>query len=94
MMGATALVSYGLFYAFEEADETGAACFIQLVHTGIGQHLCEHMTHFVLQDGVDVICVQLRVLCKDLLRPLGVLLQGFGVLCGGQVRHQHIGKVE
>ena len=52
------------------------------------------MAHLVLQDGVDVICVQLRVLCKDLLRPLGVLLQGFGVLCGGQMRHQHIGKVE
>ena len=52
------------------------------------------MAYLVLQDGVDVICVQLRVLCKDLLCPLGVLLQGFGVLCGGQVRHQHIGKVE
>ena len=43
---------------------------------------------------MDVICVQLRVLCKDLPSPLGVLLQGFGVFCGGQVRHQHIGKVE
>ena len=78
MICATASGSYGLFYAFKEADKTGATCFIQLVHTGIGQHLCEHMAHLVLQDGVDVICVQLRVLCKDLLGPLGMLLQGVG----------------
>ena len=63
MICATASGSYGLFYAFKEADKTGAACFIQLVHTGIGQHLCVHMAYLVLLDGVDVIGVQLRVLC-------------------------------
>ena len=75
MICATASVSYGLFYAFKEADETSAACFIQLIHTGIGQHLCEHMAHLVLQDQVHIVGVQLRVLCKDLPGPLGVLLQ-------------------
>ncbi len=50
MICATASGSYGLFYAFKEADKTGAACFVQLVHTGIGQHLCEHMAYLVLQD--------------------------------------------
>ena len=69
MICATASGSYGLFYAFKEADKTGAACFIQLVHTGIGQHLCKHMTNLVLQDGVDVVGVQFRVFCKDLFRP-------------------------
>ena len=71
-------------YAFKEADKTGAACFVQLVHTGIGQHLCEHMAYLVLQDQVHIVGVQLRVLCKDFLGPLGMLLQGLGVLCGGR----------
>ena len=48
MICATASGIYGLFYAFKEADKTGAACFVQLVHTGIGQHLCEHMAYLVL----------------------------------------------
>ena len=52
------------------------------------------MAYLVLQDQVHIVGVQLRVLCKDLLGPLGMLLQGLGVLCGGQVRHQHISKVE
>ena len=43
---------------------------------------------------MNIVGVQLRVLCKDLPGPLGVLLQGFRVLCGGQVSYQHIGKVE
>ena len=43
---------------------------------------------------MHIVGVQVRVLCKDLLRPRGVLLQAFGVFCGGQVRHQYIRKVE
>ena len=52
------------------------------------------MAYLVLQNQVHIVGVQLRVLCKDLLCPRSVLLQGFGVLCGGQVCHQHISKVE
>ena len=58
MICATASGSYGLFYAFKEAHKTSAACFIQLVHTGIGQHLCEHLAHLILQDEVGQVFAQ------------------------------------
>ena len=71
-----------LLYTFEEPHETGAAGFIQLVDTGICQHLREHLAYLILQDQVDAVAVQLRMAGQDLLCPCGVLLQGFGVLLG------------
>ena len=71
-----------LLYTFEEPHETGAASFIQLVDTGICQHLSEHLAYLILQDQVDAVAVQLRMAGQDLLCPCGVLLQGFGVLLG------------
>ena len=50
-----------LLYTFEEPHETGAAGFIQLVDTGICQHLGEHLAYLILQDQVDAVAVQLRM---------------------------------
>ena len=50
-----------LLYTFEEPHETGAAGFIQLVDTGICQHLREHLAYLILQDQVDAVAVQLRM---------------------------------
>ena len=83
-----------LLYTFEEPHETGAAGFIQLVHTGICQHLREHLAYLILQDQVDAVAVQLRMAGQDLLCPCGVLLQGFGVLLGRHPGHQHICQIE
>lgn len=66
-----------LLYTFEEPHETGAAGFIQLVHTGICQHLGKHLAYLILQDQVDAVAVQLRMAGQDLLCPCGVLLQAF-----------------
>ena len=83
-----------LLYTFEEPHETGAAGFIQLVDTGICQHLREHLAYLILQDQVDAVAVQLRMAGQDLLCPCGVLLQGFGVLLGRHPGHQHICQIE
>ena len=72
-----------LLYTFEEPHETGAAGFIQLVDTGICQHLGKHLAYLILQDQVDAVAVQLRMAGQDLLCPCGVLLQASGYCSAG-----------
>ena len=47
-----------LFYAGKEPHEPGTTGFVQLVHTGIGQHLGEHLAHLILQDEVGQVFAQ------------------------------------
>ena len=86
--------SLRLFYAGKEPHEPGTTGFVQLVHTGIGQHLCEHLAHLILQDEVHGVAVQLRVTGQNVLRPLRVLLQRFGVLADGGAGYQHVCQIK
>ena len=49
------------------------------------------MAHLVLQDEVHGVAVQFRVAGKNILGPLGVLLQFFRVLAHRGAGHQCIG---
>ena len=52
------------------------------------------MAHLVLQDEVHGVAVQFRVAGKNILGPLGVLLQFFRVLTHRGAGHQCIGQLK
>ena len=79
---------------YGKAHEPGTTGFVQLVHTGIGQHLCEHLAHLILQDEVHGVAVQLRVTGQNVLCPLRVLLQRFGVLADGGAGYQYVCQIK
>ena len=58
-----------LLYTFEEPHETGAAGFIQLVDTGICQHLGKHLAYLILQDQVDAL-VRQQTAKRDLMKQV------------------------
>ena len=69
-----------LLHACKEPHKACAASLVHFIDTSIGQYLSEHMAHLVLQDEVHGVAVQFRVAGKNILGPLGVLLQFFRVL--------------
>mgnify|MGYP006981239997 CR=1 FL=1 len=52
------------------------------------------MAHLVLQDEVHGVAVQFRVAGKNILGPLGVLLQFFRVLAHRGAGYQCIGQLK